>query len=219
VTAVIAIQHLAIGDRVTVIYHERTYSSVVQDMPTPDSLIIAQPTNMGIYLNLIPPDEGEILFNKENGILTFQVVQEERFTTDDIPMLRLRAVTEVKRSQRRSYYRLQKSLPVQLLIKDEKSNRQEEAITIKARTINISGGGCKIAIRQVLGNDAKLECKISLSPNMELVLDGQVVWVEKHTGNETTNVIGVQFVDEDALAQKKLLNYVTNEQRKQLKTK
>lgn len=211
-----AIKQLELGDRVTVIYHERSYSSVVQDIPTPDTLIIAQPTSMGIYLNLIGLDEGEILFNKENGLLTFQVVQEERYTANGIPMLRLRAVTEVRRSQRRSYYRLEKSLPVQLSVKEEKE-QHPKSLTIKARTINISGGGCRIAIRQPVDNDTRLECKISLSQNMELVLDGQVVWVEKHTGDDKTNIIGVQFVDEDSVTQKKLVSYVTNEQRKQLK--
>lgn len=212
-----AIKHLNIGDRITVIYHERSYSSVVQDMPAPDRIIIAQPTNMGIYLNLIAPDEGEILFNKENGILTFQVVQEERFLSNGVPMLRLRAVTEVRRSQRRSYFRLEKSLPVQLSVKNEK-DLGKGSLTIKARTINISGGGCRIAIKQPVDNSVKLECKITLSPDTELVLDGQVVWVEKRAQGETANIIGVQFVDEDSAAQKKLVSYVTNEQRKQLKS-
>lgn len=212
-----AIRNLSIGDRITVIYHERSYSSVIQDMPSPDKIVIAQPTNMGIYLNLMEPDEGEILFNKENGILTFQVVQEERYLSNAVPMLRLRAVSEVRRSQRRSYFRLEKSLPVQLSVKEEK-DPGKGSLTIKARTINISGGGCRIAIKQPVNNDTRLECKITLSPETELVLDGQVVWVEKHDGHERANIIGVQFVDEDTVAQKKLVTYVTNEQRRQLKT-
>jgi c-di-GMP-binding flagellar brake protein YcgR len=212
-----AIKHLAIGDRMTVIYHERSYASVVQDMPAPDRIVIAQPTNMGIYLNLMEPDEGEILFNKENGILTFQVVQEERYLSNGVPMLRLRAVTQVRRSQRRSYFRLEKSLPVQLSVKEEK-DPAKGSLTIKARTINISGGGARIAIKQPVDNDARLECKITLSAGTELVLDGQVVWVEKHHSGESANIIGVQFVDEDAAAQKTLVSYVTNEQRRQLKT-
>ena len=212
----LAIKHLQIGDRVTVLYHERGYSSVVQDMPAPDTIIIAQPTSMGVYLNLAVSDKGEIFFKRKNGILTFLVVQEERFVSGDVPMLRMRAVSEVRRSQRRSWYRLEKSLPVQLSVKEE-NDAYSEGITIKARTINISGGGCRIAIKQPMDNDARLECRISFSPDMDLVMDGQVVWVEKQTGNEKTNVIGVQFMDEDAATQNKLVSYVTNEQRRQLK--
>jgi c-di-GMP-binding flagellar brake protein YcgR len=212
-----AIKHLQIGDRVTVLYHDRSYSSVVQDMPSPDTLVIAQPTNRGVYLNLQENEEGEIFFKQKDGILTFLFVQEERFVMQGVPMLRLRAVSEVRRSQRRSYYRLDKSLPVQLSFKKQNDPDTEE-ITIKARTINISGGGCRIAIKQPVDHDAKLECKITLSQDMELVVDGQVVWVEKLTGSERTNIIGVQFVDEDLGTQKKLVSFVTNEQRKQLKT-
>lgn len=210
-----AIKHLAVGDRLTVIYHERTYHSVVQDMPTPDTLVIAQPTNMGVYLNLMESDQAEVLFIKENGILTFHATQEERFNLDNIPMLRLKAASAVKRSQRRSFYRLEKSLPVQLSVKEE--TETSGSLTIKARTINISGGGCRIAIRQPMDSDARLECKIILSPNTELVLDGQVVWVEeKREGTDKTNIIGVQFIDEDTSKQKKLVTYVLDEQRKQL---
>jgi c-di-GMP-binding flagellar brake protein YcgR len=212
-----AIKHLQIGDRVTVLYRERGYSSVVQDVPAPDALVIAQPTNRGVYLNLDENEEGKIFFKKENGILSFLVVQEERFVAGDVPMLRLRAVSGVVRSQRRSWYRLEKSLPVQLSVKEDK-DPDCPGITIKARTINISCGGCRIAIKQPLDNDTKLECKITLSPDMDLVLDGQVVWVERHSGGERINVIGVQFLDEDAATQKKLVSYVTKEQRKQLKT-
>lgn len=211
----VEIKELSIGDKVTVIYHERSYSSVVQDMPTPDTLIIAQPTNMGVYLDIIPPDEGEILFHKENGIMTFQVVQEERFTLDSMRVLRLRAVTEVIRSQRRSFFRLEKSLPIQVSVKPE-AETSGEAYTFKARTINISGGGCRIAIKQPVDHDTKLECKISLGPSLDLVLDGQVVWVERQTGGDKTNIIGVQFVDEDPSAQKQLIGYVLGEQRRQL---
>jgi c-di-GMP-binding flagellar brake protein YcgR len=213
-----AIKHLKIGDRVTVLYHDRNYSSVVQDMPEPDQIVIGQPTNMGIYLNLEEGEEAEIFFKKENGILTFLVAQEDRFMSGTVPMLRLRAASEVRRSQRRSYYRLEKSLPVQLSVKEEKST-DSNGITIKARTINISGGGCRIAIKQPVDNNAMLECKITLSPDLDLVLDGQVVWVERLNGSERTSIIGVQFVDEDTSTQKTLVSYVTNEQRKQLKNK
>jgi c-di-GMP-binding flagellar brake protein YcgR len=91
------------------------------------------------------------------------------------------------------------------------------AFTIKARTINISGGGCKIAIKQPVDNNAKLECRISIGPNLDLQLDGQVVWVEKNTGEDRTNIIGVQFADADSAVQKQLVSFVTNEQRRQLK--
>ena len=211
----IAIKQLATGDKVTVLYHGRSYASIVEDMPALDMLVIAQPTNMGVYLNL-EGDEAEVLFHKDNGIFTFRVAQIERVVSDGIPLLRLRATTAVKRSQRRSWYRLEKSLPVKLSVKDETEEEGQGSLTIKARTINISGGGCRIAIRQPMENDARLECRITLSSDTELVLDGQVVWVEKRTGDDTTTLIGVQFLDEDQATQKKLVRYVTEEQRKQI---
>lgn len=211
----IAIKQLATGDKITVLFHGRSYVSKVEDMPAPDVLVIAQPTNMGIYLDLLR-EEAEVLFHKDNGIFTFRVVQMEKFTADNIPMLRLRAVTAVKRSQRRGWYRLEKSLPVKLSVKDEAVEESQGALTIKARTINISGGGCRIAIRQPVENDARLECRITLSADTELVLDGQVVWVEQRNGDDSTTLIGVQFIDEDPITQKKLVRFVTDEQRKQL---
>ena len=213
----IAIKLLATGDKVTVLFHGRSYASVVETMPAPDMLVIAQPTNMGIYLEM-GGEEGEVLFTKDNGIFTFRIIQMERFFSGNVPMLRLKAISPAKRSQRRNWYRLEKSLPVKLSVKDEAVDEGQGSLTIKARTINISGGGCRIAIRQPVESDLRLECRITLSPDTELVLDGQVVWVEKRTGEDTTSLIGVQFLDEDQATQNKLVRYVTEEQRKLIKT-
>ncbi len=213
----IAITQLAAADKVTVLFRGRSYASVVETMPAADELVIAQPTNTGIYLEMAS-DEAEVLFHKDNGIFTFRVRQIERFLSGNVPMLRLRAVSPVKRSQRRNWYRLEKSLPVKLSVKDEPTDEGSGSFMIKARTINISGGGCRIAIRQPVDHDTKLECRITLSPDTELVLDGQVVWVEKRSGDDTTTLIGVQFLDEDIGTQNMLTRYVTEEQRKMIKT-
>jgi c-di-GMP-binding flagellar brake protein YcgR len=218
VTFVFAIKHLQIGDRVTVLHHVRSYSSVVQDMPEPDKVVIAQPTNMGIYLNLENDEEAELFFKKENGILMFRFVQEARYAAKGVPLLRLRAVSEVRRSQRRRLFRLEKSLSVQLCVKQEDKPESAE-LTINARTLNISGSGCRIALRQPVSNGARLVCGITLSPGTVLTLEGRVVWVEKLSGSERMYIIGVQFVDEDSETQQKLVSYITNEQRRQLKNK
>lgn len=212
----VEIKSLSIGEKVTVIHRGRSYSSVVQDLPEPDSLIIAQPTNRGIYLDIVEPDEAEILFHKENGILTFRVVQEERFVQNDVRMLKLRAVSAVIRSQRRSFFRLDKSLPIQVTLKGDEELGEEDYI-FNARTINISGGGCRIAIRQKLNRNAKLECRIALDAGYTVALGGKVVW-EEHpaTGDDKTNIIGVRFDDNDPAVVKQLVGFVTGEQRKQL---
>jgi c-di-GMP-binding flagellar brake protein YcgR len=216
--AVYAIKHLQVGDRITVLFQGRGYSTVVQDLPAPGKLVVARPTSRGVYLEFGDNGVGEVYFKQRNGILTFSVAEESRFTSKGVPMMTLRAVSEVKRSQRRSWFRLEKSLPVELSVKEEK-DPENPGLMIKARTLNISGGGCSIAIRQPVDSDTRLECRISLSPGMDLMVDGQVVWVEKQDGDGKASVIGVQFVDEDSDTQKKLVQYVMAEQQKQLRTK
>lgn len=215
-SALVEITSLNIGDKVTVIYHGRSYSSIVQDLPEPDTLLIAQPTNRGIYLDISEPDDAEVLFHKENGILAFQAVQEARFMQDGVRMLKLRAVTNVMRSQRRSFYRLDKSLPIQVTLKGDAENGEEE-YTFNARTLNISGGGCRIAAKQKLSHNARLECKITLDAGYTLMLACKVVWEEHLTGsNDKMNIIGVQFIDSDPAVLKQLIGFVTGEQRRQL---
>jgi c-di-GMP-binding flagellar brake protein YcgR len=216
--AVYAIKHLQVGDRITVLFQGRGYSTVVQDLPAPGKLVVARPTSRGVYLEFGENGVGEVFFKQKNGILSFSVEEESRFMAKGVPMMTLRAVSEVKRSQRRSWFRLEKSLPVELKVVEE-DDFEQQGLTIKARTLNISGGGCSIAIRQPVDSDARLECRISLSPGMDLVVDGQIVWVEKQAGSDRASVIGVQFLDEDADTQKKLVQFVTAEQQKQLRTK
>ncbi len=215
-SALVEIRSLSIGEKVTLIHRGRSYSSIVQDLPEPDTLIIAQPSSRGVYLDIIEPDEAEILFHKENGILTFQVVQEARFVQNDVRMLKLRAVSAVIRSQRRSFFRLDKSLPIQVTLKGDEELGEDD-YTFNARTLNISGGGCRIAIKQKLSRNAKLECRIALDSGYTLALGGKVVW-EEHpaNGNDKTNIIGVQFDDNDPAVVKQLVGFVTGEQRRQL---
>ena len=209
------IHGLAVGDRVTVFYQGRNYESVVQDIPDPDTLVIAHPSFQGVFLTISDSDTAEVSFPKDNGIMSFKAVQGSRRVVDSIPMLQLKAVSEVTRRQRRNYYRLEKSLPV--LVTAKKNDAEEKLTTIKAQAVNISGGGCKLSIRQPLDNDKKVECKIMLSHDIEVVVDGQVVWTDKTNTDSRTNHFGIQFTIEDEVTQRTLVRYITIEQRKKLK--
>ena len=211
----VEIHGLAVGDRVTVTYERRNYESVVQDIPAADTVTISHPSNKGVYLNITDGQSADVSFIKDNAIMTFQAVQGLRRVKDGIPMLTLKAVTPVTRKQRRSYYRLDKMLPVQLSVKE---NEEEKPVVIKGQAVNISGAGVKLAIRQPLDTDKKVECKITLSPDIEVVLDGEVVWSEKASHFGSSNHVGIKFTIEDDSTQRTLVRYITIEQRKKLKT-
>ncbi len=212
----VEIHGLAVGDRVTVVYQQRNYESVVQDIPAADTIIISHPSYQGVYLNIADGDHAEVNFVKDNGIMTFKAAQGLRRVRDSVPMLTLKAVSPVARRQRRSYYRLEKTLPVQVAVKPESPD--EKPVVVKGQAVNISGSGLKLAIRQPLDNDKKVECKITLSPDIEVVVDGQIVWSEKAGAFNRNNHVGIQFTIEDEMTQRTLVRYITIEQRKKLKT-
>jgi c-di-GMP-binding flagellar brake protein YcgR len=209
------IHGLTVGDRVTVSYQGRNYESVVQDIPAADTLVIAHPSYQSVFLTISDNDIAEVAFAKDNGILTFNAVQGSRRVVDNIPLLTLKAVSEITRKQRRNYFRLDKSLPVQVTVK--KSEDDDKPTVLKGHSVNISGNGCKLAIRQPLDQDKQVECKIMLSQDIEVVVDGQVVWSDKATLDRRNNHIGVHFTIEDEVTQRTLVRYITIEQRKKLK--
>lgn len=211
----VEIHGLAVGDRVTVHYEQRKYESVVQDIPAADTVTISHPTNMGIFLNIADGQQADVSFIKDHAIMTFQAVQGLRRMKDGIPMMTLKAVTPVTRKQRRGYYRLEKMLPVQVSIRQ---NEEEKPVVIKGQAIDISGSGVKLAIRQPLDTEKKVECKITLSPDIEVVLDGEVVWSEKASQFGSSNHVGIKFIIEDDSTQRTLVRYITIEQRKKLKS-
>lgn len=215
-----AIKHLRIGDRITVFFHGRGYSTVVQDLPAPDKLVVARPTNRGEYLEMGAGGLGEVFFRQKSGsgILTFTVAEQGGFFSKGVPMMTLRAASEVKRSQRRSWFRLDKSLPAELVVKTE-NEPERQGPAIKAGTLDISAGGCRLAVRQPVESGALLQCRISLSPGGDLVVDGRVMWVEQQQGGEGESVLGVRFEGADEETRNRIVSYVTSEQRKQLRTK
>jgi c-di-GMP-binding flagellar brake protein YcgR len=210
-----AIKGLSVGDRVSLIYRDRSFPCIIQEMPTPDTIVIVQPLDMGAFVDITGTEKGEILFYRDNGMMSFQVRQDAGFLAKGVPMLRLKAVSETVRSQRRNYFRLEKSLPAELAIKSE--HLTNSVFAIKARTINISGGGCRLAVRQFMENGLRVRCKIALDQGSDVILDGQVVWVERPVSDDRPYLIGVQFAGQETPAQKRLVAYVMDEQRKQLK--
>lgn len=211
----VEIHGLAVGDRVTVTYEKRNYESVVHDIPAADTIIISHPSNQGVFLNIPDGNHADVSFIKDNAMMSFQVTQGLRRVKDNVPLLTLTAITPVTRKQRRDYYRLDKTLPVQVAVKQDSPD--EKPVVMKGQAINISGSGVKLAIRQPLDTDKKVECKITLSPDIEVVLNGEVVWSEKANQFTTNNHVGIRFTVEDEMTQRTLVRYITIEQRKKLK--
>ncbi len=208
------ITNLDIGDRVTIVCRHRHYVTVVQDQPQPDVIVVALPTLQGVPLRMDELDMAEVVFKrKELGVLSFQAFQVARVNTDGVPLLHLQAVTPVERRQMRNFFRLDKVLPVQLVVADP--GDPQNTLTIHAYTVNLSGGGCRLAPSRALGYGTQVTCCFELAGE-RVEAAGEVVWVEPTPEPDRAPLVGIRFGRECEFARRKIVTYVTREQRKLL---
>ncbi len=208
------ITNLDIGDQVTIVCRRRHYVTVVQDQPQPDLIVVAQPTLQGVPLRIDEHDMAEVVFKrKELGVLSFQAFQVARVNTDGVPLLHLQAVTPVERRQLRNFFRLDKVLPAQLETADP--NDPQNTLTVSAYTVNLSGGGCRLAPSRPLDYGMQVTCSIELAGE-RVDATGEIVWVEPTHEPGRAPLVGVRFGRDCEAARRKIVTYVTGEQRKLL---
>ena len=210
------ITDLVVGDRVTIAHGNHDYVSNAQDLPEPDVVVIARPTLQGVPLHLADEEEVEVIFKRTNGILSFRAVQINRVNTDGLPLIHLRAVSPVERSQRRGDFRMEKVLQVRLTYSDP-AHPDDEPISISAHTVNISGGGCRLMPSHPIGHGTAVGLRIRLGDEV-VEVTGDVVRVEEATGRDRVPVVGIRFHESES-GRARILQYINAEQRKLLSSR
>lgn len=204
---------ITINSIVSILLEEETYKSSVQDV-TENEILITIPVSDGIYLTLNEGVEIEQFFyDKKGNFFTYKTRVLGRYTEKEIPFYRLSNPYDVKKIQRRDYFRVN---VVQIIsyIKEvdlKKDIRREEDYE-DALLLDLSGGGMRIKVREKLSFNDIIISNLNYEEE-KIIVKGRVVRIEKT--EDKKYIYGIDFKDLDNSTREKIIKVVFKIMRKQ----
>ncbi|MDR3562887.1 MAG: PilZ domain-containing protein [Negativicutes bacterium] len=195
-------QKIEVIDRRPKSKEDRFFYSRVEDMDKA-ALSIAIPYVGGEFMYLYPGERfdarvttGEAAFYFESGLIAVE--------RDPIPLWRVAWPEDVKKTQMRSYVRLNINLGVKVEF--------GERILINTLTRDISGGGIQFVLATPLSLGAKTKIVLPLNDKMMVEAKGEVVRVTAQPGENGKYGIGVKFVAIDERSRDGIIKYIFRKQ-------
>ncbi|GAB6109213.1 flagellar brake protein [Fusibacter bizertensis] len=235
-------KYLNIADEVDIMVFKNnneslTLTSFVYEVTNSTQLILSNPIKDGV---LYPLEKRYTyyfrFFIENNGMYLFKGIMNERITYDNLPSVRIELESDIKRIQRRKFFRVGlisvghflfekrlsdaeiEQIRERMLRKYKNENEFiiDETITEKVGfdTLDLSGGGLKVIshLEFQCGDFVEGEFKISGS---WVQFKGEVTRIEKKDTKRFE--VGIKFLELDSITQSKIVAYVFEVERNLIK--
>ena len=210
---------------------QKVYSSKVYDILSDERLEITMPVEQG-KLILLPVDtEYELFFYGEHGPYECKANIVDRYKSNNVYILVMELITNLKKHQRREFYRHTCAMDIQTKLLSEEEleayeRHEKESIAQgafdKSILVDISGGGLRFVTLQKYEQDDIVLCKFKLWNKGALKEYEILCWVldvkkvEKRNGYYEHRV---QYVNISKPAREEIIRYIFEEERKNQKVK
>lgn len=147
----------------------KTYASRILEITDDEDIIsIAMPMEQSRLIPLAKGDTFDAFFYTAKGLYQANILIQERYKDGNIYTLQCEILTELKKYQRRQFFRLVKSIPVKYMsIKDEERDEilkkpeiidsvMKSYVNSEAISIDVSGGGIRIVGDKLLTKSSSL---------------------------------------------------------------
>lgn len=186
---------LEVNERVEIISDEKAYKSLIVDVEDGDCIKINLPICDGEFLVGDIGKELDInMYSKSGRCYNFNSEIIGKGKEGSIPYYELSSPYNIKRIQRRNYFRVEVTNDTHYknITHIENEEEIEEMPFSKAIMIDLSGGGMRLKLKgQVQKNDILLiEVEVK---NLNMCLKGEVVRVE--VDKDLDKICGIKFLD------------------------
>lgn len=183
------------------------YVSQLMDIDENENLVIAVPIKNAQLVTLLNGTQVSILYNNsETGMLEFEA-EVLRKVKGRVPMMYIKMIGKITKSQRRNYFRLDFMTPINFIkIKDQSLH--------SGITKDISGGGLKMIIDSDVEEGDILQLNYVLD-NRQYNLKGVVK--AKISSIENKIEVGIEFLDIIEIDRNDLTKYLFLQQRMLIK--
>lgn len=206
----------------------KVYSSKVYDILSDERLEILMPVERSKLVLLSMDDEYELFFFGERGPYECKARIADRYKYNNVYILLMELTTNLKKYQRREYYRhtcaidiYLKELTEEELVENEEKNKADGSF-IKGVLVDISGGGMRFVAAHKFEKESIVLCRFTLlSPNglKEYAVKGQVIDVKKLEKRPENYEHRVQYMNIPKEIREEIIRYIFEEERKKQKIK
>lgn len=200
-----------INNKVEISWNDGYYKSNIENVEE-DSISISIPIKEGQYIPLRIGEQIEVIYYYNNDIYKFYTVVTDR-KMDRIPLILLAQPKEVFKVQRRKFVRV----PIVSNIEYAKVEYNSTIKPLKAIMVDLSGGGMRIKISEEIELGDELITYITMG-NEQLILKGEVVRIDK-AEDRKKSICGVSFTELDEGKREKLIRFIFQIMRDQMKKK
>lgn len=208
----------------------KSYQSQVIDVLSEDRIELAMPMEQ-TKLILLPVDgEYDLFFYSDNGLYQCYARVVDRYKNNGLYVLVLDLISNLRKHQRREYYRFSCALEMNSRALQEEeialagSNKDEILIPqlpLKSSVIvDISGGGLRFVANYAYEAQSLILCKYHLligGEDKEYNLVGKVLNVRELENRKGVFEHRVQYVNVNASEREEIIKYIFDEERKTLK--
>ena len=207
----------------------KSYQCQVIDVLSEDRIEISMPSEKA-KLVLLPIDgEYDLYFYPDNGLYQCYARVVDRYKNNNMYVLVLDLISNLRKHQRREYYRFSCALEMNSRQLEEEevalADKKEEILTpqlpLKSSVIvDISGGGLRFVANYAYEVQSMILCKYHLlvnGENKEYNLVGKVLGVRELENRKGVFEHRVQYVNVDAAEREEIIKYIFDEERRTLK--
>ena len=235
-------KYLKIADEVDIMIFKNENESItlkcfVYEVSNDSQIILSNPVSEG---RLYPLEKSYVYYFRfyiENlGMYLFKGALKERITYDNLPSVVVKLASDIKKVQRRKFFRVglmsQGNLFFEKQLSEDEIARMKQKMLAKYKnekdilidevaiekvpfdTLDLSGGGLKILIKESFDLGEFLEGEFKISGDW-VKFKGEVTRNEKKDDNRYE--VGIKFLELDANTQSKVVAYVFEIERNLIK--
>lgn len=206
--------------------NRKVYYSKVYNVLSEDRLEVLMPVEKTKLVLLSVDTEYNACFYTDNGLYQCFVRVVDRYKTSNLYILVLELTSNLRRFQRREYYRFSCALEMESrdLLKEEKKAIESDdyhlipGLPLKRSVIvDISGGGLRFISRQKYEVESIIFITYHLmqkGQNKKYELLGRILSVKEVMGRPGTYEHRVQYVNMNVDAREEIIKYIFEEERK-----
>lgn len=206
----------AINKKLEILVEEKYYNTNIQDV-TQEYIAISIPMNAGQYVPLSKGTIIDIIYYEEENLYKFKsAIIGRKF--ENIPILLISKPLQIIKIQRRKYVRvpLINTAKYKNLKREPKINPKsiDKSEFLKAVLVDLSGGGMKIRISEEIKMDDFILVNLSVNGE-DIPIVGQAKRIIKDEVGRF--VCGLSFEFLDALTREKIIKFIFQLMREQMK--
>lgn len=186
-----------------------------------ETAFIAAPIKEGVLYPVHRETNLDVFFLKKEGarknysLYHFMAQVVDRFNNDNVEQLMIKLKGDIKRIQRRNFFRFEYTLPVGYkVINTLNPMEYENNRYIKTITKDLSGGGISIRLMEEIKEGKLLECVLELGKSKNIVFIGKALRLSKYDINEKFKYeVGIKFIKIEDRDRERLIKFIFDKQR------